>query len=60
MTQILSGDEMKLYRLIYNRSLATLFVPAKVKDTRLQLKNNKCKFGISGKTVVYESFLGII
>ena len=57
LSQLLDNDEYKLYKLIYNYSLSTLFVPAKVKDTEVTIKNNKCKFKISGRVVTFPSFL---
>lgn len=56
-TESLDGDNYKLYKLIYNYALASLFVPAKVKDTDVLIKNGNYKFKVSGRQVVYESFL---
>lgn len=57
LSQLLDDDERKLYKLIYNYSLATLFVPAKVKDTDVIIKNDIYRFKISGRVVTFESFL---
>ena len=57
LSQFIDGDELKLYKLIYNYSLAALFVPAKVKDTDVIIKNGIYKFKISGRVVTYESYL---
>ena len=51
------SDELKLYKLIYNYSLASLFVPAKVKDTDVFIENGVYHFKSSGRTIVFESFL---
>ena len=57
----LSGDELKLYTLIYNISLSALFVPAKVKVTDMTIDNSgKYKFGIQGKQIIFASFLDIL
>ena len=56
----ISGDELKLYKLIYNYSIASLFVPAKVKDTDVIFSNGEFKFKLSGRQITYESFLSII
>ena len=56
----LTGDELKLYTLVYNISLAALFVPAKIKLTDIIIdNNNKYKFEIHGRQVVFASFLDI-
>lgn len=57
VSQLVDADEAKLYKLIYNYSLASLFVPAKVKDTDVIIKNGDYKFKLSGRQVIYESFL---
>lgn len=57
MSQTLESAELKLYKLIYTRALASLFVPAKVKDTEVIIENGDYKFSITGKTVIFESFL---
>lgn len=57
MTQILDNDEAKLYKLIYNYSLAAFFVPAKVLDTDIIIKNSDYLFKTSGRIVTFESFL---
>lgn len=53
----LEGDALKLYKMIFNYSLASLFVPAKVKDTDVIIKNDKYYFKSSGRQVIFESFL---
>lgn len=58
VSQLVEGDEAKLYKLIYNYSLAALFVPAKVKDTEVTIANGTdYKFKISGRVVTFESYL---
>lgn len=57
MSQLVEGDELKLYKIIYNYSLAALFKPAKVKDTEIIIENGIYKFKITGRTIVEESFL---
>lgn len=57
VSQLLESDELKLYKLIYNYSLAALFVPAKIKDTDVIFKNGDYRFKISGRQIIYESFL---
>lgn len=56
----LTGDELKLYTLIYNISISAFFVPAKVKITDITIDNNSNKFEIQGKQIVFPSFLDII
>jgi len=55
----LTGDNLKLYKMIYNYALAALFVPAKVKDTDILIKNNDYHFKVSGRQIVYASFLDL-
>lgn len=58
ISQLVDSDEAKLYKLIYNYSLAALFVPAKVKDTEITIANGtNYKFKISGRVVTFESYL---
>ena len=58
VSQLVDSDESKLYKLIYNYSLAALFVPAKVKDTEVTIANGTdYKFKISGRVVTFESYL---
>jgi len=53
----LEGDNLKLYKMIYNYALAALFVPAKIKDTDIIIQNGDYHFKVSGHQVIYESFL---
>lgn len=57
ISSFLDTAELKLYTLIYNRSLAALFVPAKVKNIEVIINYDKYRFSISGKEIVFESFL---
>lgn len=59
ISQFLTTDELKLYKLIYNYSLAALFVPAKVKDTDIVIKNGDYSFKISGRQIVFASYLDL-
>jgi len=56
----LEGDELKLYTMIYNYSLASMFVPAKVKVTDIVIKIDEYYFKVSGRQIVYESFLSFV
>lgn len=57
ISQLIETDELKLYKLIYNYSLASLFVPAKVLDTDILIENGKYHFKTSGRKITFESFL---
>ena len=59
MKSILSLDELKLYTLIYNYSLASFFKPAVIKETTVLIANGIYKFKISGEEIILKSFLSL-
>ena len=52
----LSGPELKVYTLIYNRALASLMSDAEVIDTNVEIYNNKHKFVITGHKVKFPGY----
>jgi DNA topoisomerase-1 len=50
-------DELKVYTLIYNRSLAALMTNATIKDTEAVIFNGDHRFGISGHEIVFDGFM---
>jgi DNA topoisomerase I len=52
----LESDEFKVYKLIYDRSVAALMSDATIKDTTVSIKNNGHIFKIKGQEIVFEGF----
>ncbi len=52
----LKPDEFKLYKLIYNRFLASQMKDAKFETQNIYLTNEKGEFKISGRKLVFEGF----
>ena len=55
----LSGDEFKLYSLIYKRTLASLMSDAKVKQTTIIFDNNDYKFKTTGQVLIFDGYLKV-
>jgi DNA topoisomerase I len=53
----LDPQELKVYTLIYNRSLAALMKPAKLKETEVIINNGNHNFRIAGKEVIFDGYL---
>jgi DNA topoisomerase-1 len=53
----LDPQELKVYTLIYNRSLAALMKPAKLKETEVIISNNKHNFRIAGKEIIFDGYM---
>ncbi|MDY5441490.1 MAG: type I DNA topoisomerase [Candidatus Enteromonas sp.] len=51
-----SNDEAKLYRLIYNRAMASLMAPKKVEVTNVTLSGNGLEFSLKGSRVLFPGF----
>ena len=52
----LSSDELKLYRLIYNRFLACQMTEAEMESQTLLFKGDKCTFKASGRKLLFDGF----
>ena len=52
----LSADELKLYRLIYNRFLACQMTEAELESQSLLFKGDKCTFKASGRKLLFDGF----
>ena len=59
MKKYLTPDELKLYSLIYARSLACLMADAKVKATAITLLNNDYEFKATGSVLIFDGYLKI-
>ncbi len=53
----LTGRELQLYTLIYQRTLATQMSPADKSTTTVKVVNGNCRFSASGTTIVFPGFL---
>lgn len=52
----LSVDELKLYRLIYNRFLACQMTEAEMESQTILFKGNTCTFKASGRKMLFDGF----
>jgi len=52
----LSADELKLYRLIYSRFLASQMTEAQMESQTLLFKGDKCTFKASGRKLLFDGF----
>jgi len=52
----LSSDELKLYRLIYNRFLACQMTEAELESQTILFKGDKCTFKASGRKLLFDGF----
>ncbi len=55
----LSGDEFKLYSLIFKRTVASLMADAKVNQTTVILDNNDYKFKATGQELLFDGYLKV-
>ncbi len=55
----LSSDNLKLYRLIYNRFLVSQMAEATFNAVVVEIENGKYEFKASGKTPVFDGFLTV-
>lgn len=52
----LAVDELKLYRLIYNRFLACQMTEAELESQTILFKGDKCTFKASGRKLLFDGF----
>jgi len=52
----LGTDEYKVYKLIYDRSVAALMSDATIKDTIVSIRNNGHIYRIKGQEVIFDGF----
>lgn len=57
--EYLTSDEFKLYKLIYNRALASLMKDAVMEVTNIILNNNDYKFKVTGSIVKFDGYLKV-
>ena len=56
LKQYLSIDEYRLYKLIYNRTLASLMAPAVFNSTKVEFTNTDSKWTVSGQMLEFVTF----
>ena len=59
LKKYLTTDELKLYNLIYKRTLASLMSDAKTLATTIILDNNDYKFKTTGSVITFDGYLKI-
>src|SRR5699024_7668553 len=59
LKSVLSNDQFKLYRLIYNRFLASQMAPAVMDTMTIHLLNNGVEFRATGSKIKYDGFMKI-
>ena len=57
--QYLSIDEYRLYKLIYNRTLASLMAPAVFNSTKVEFTNTDSKWTVSGQMLEFDGYLKV-
>ena len=57
--EYLTSDEFKLYKLIYNRALASLMKDAVMEVTSIILNNNDYKFKVTGSIFKFDGYLKV-
>ena len=55
----LTSDERKIYRLIYNRTLASLMSASKFESTTLLFDNNSHTFKTTGQRLLFDGYLKV-
>ncbi|MGL5268764.1 MAG: type I DNA topoisomerase [Spiroplasma sp.] len=55
--QFLNKDQLKLYQLIYDRTLSSLMAPATLLSTTFWFDNNNYQFKLSGQEIEFKGFL---
>jgi len=55
----LTTDEYKVYKLIYNRALASIMADAKVKATTVIFENNEYLFKTTGSVLTFDGYLKV-
>ena len=55
----LTGEQYKLYKLIYARALASLMADAKTNTTTYTFKSNNLDFSCSGTVITFDGFLKV-
>ena len=59
VSQYVSPDEAKLYRLIYCRAMASMMAPRSVEQTSVILSGNGLDFSLSGSRVLFPGYSAI-
>ncbi|MDE6661485.1 MAG: type I DNA topoisomerase [Anaeroplasmataceae bacterium] len=57
MKPYLSEEEYELYRLIYNRTMASLMAPARFNSLRVEFTNTNSLWAVTGQTMEFDGYL---
>ncbi|PIQ82636.1 MAG: DNA topoisomerase I [Candidatus Omnitrophica bacterium CG11_big_fil_rev_8_21_14_0_20_64_10] len=60
MKSYLTPEQLKLYRLIWSRFLASQMAPAKVEQTSADIQAGRCGFRASGSRILFPGFLKVL
>ena len=59
VTEYLTNDQYKLYKLIYARTLASLMAPSKSNVVNVQIVSDGCEFSANGSILTFDGYLKI-
>lgn len=59
LKEYLSSDEYKLYKLIYNRTLASLMANSVYDSTKIELENTRTTWSMSGSILSFDGYLKV-
>lgn len=59
MRPYLTDDEYQLYRLIYNRTIASLMAPARFNALRVEFTNTNSLWAVTGQTMEFDGYLRV-
>lgn len=59
MKPYLTSDQYKIYKLIYERALASVMAPAKYDSTSIVLDNNNTQFSATGSVMKFDGYLKV-
>lgn len=57
--EYLDLDEYRLYKLIYNRTIASLMAPAKFNQTKVEFTNTNSKWSVTGQNLEFDGYLKV-
>ncbi len=57
VSKYLSNDEYKIYKLIYNRTIASLMSAAVFENTKITFDNNKTTWKLTGQRLIFDGYL---
>lgn len=58
--EFLAGDQLKLYKLIYDRALASQMAEAKVENTAVDIQAGRFNLRTTGSVIIFDGFMKIM